>query len=191
MDIIVQKKDEVYVKIDAEAHITRELSDYFRFRVPGYQFMPSFRSKKWDGYIYLFSYLNYTLYYGLLDYLATFAKDREYTIEYEFDYPKNNDVSLQDFKHFIDSVPTELVPRDYQLEAVHHAINKERSLLLSPTASGKSLIIYYLIRYYYPKKSLIVVPTISLVYQMYSDFEEYANNEFNIEKNVHKIYGGQ
>ena len=78
MDIIVQKKDEVYVKIDAEAHITRELSDYFRFRVPGYQFMPSFRSKKWDGYIYLFSYLNYTLYYGLLDYLDTFAKDREY-----------------------------------------------------------------------------------------------------------------
>ena len=191
MDIIVQKKDEVYVKIDAEAHITRELSDYFRFRVPGYQFMPSFRSKKWDGYIYLFSYLNYTLYYGLLDYLATFAKDREYSIKYEFDYPKNNDVSLQDFKYFIDSVPTELIPRDYQLAAVHHAINKERSLLLSPTASGKSLIIYYLIRYYYPKKSLIVVPTISLVYQMYSDFEEYANSEFNIEKNVHKIYGGQ
>ena len=191
MDIIVQKKDEVYVKIDAEAHITRELSDYFRFRVPGYQFMPSFRSKKWDGYIYLFSYLNYTLYYGLLDYLDTFAKDREYSIKYEFDYPKNNDVSLQDFKYFIDSVPTELIPRDYQLEAVHHAINKERSLLLSPTASGKSLIIYYLIRYYYPKKSLIVVPTISLVYQMYSDFEEYANSEFNIEKNVHKIYGGQ
>ena len=81
-DIIVQKKDEVYVKVDAEPHITRELSDYFRFRVPGFQYMPSFRSKKWDGYIYLFSYLNYTLYLGLLDYLSTFAEDRKYTIEY-------------------------------------------------------------------------------------------------------------
>ena len=191
-DIIVQKKDEVYVKVDAEPHITRELSDYFRFRVPGFQYMPSFRSKKWDGYIYLFSYLNYTLYYGLLDYLSTFAEDRKYTIEYEFDYPKDNNVSLQDFKNFIDSVPTKLVPRDYQLEAVHHAINKERALLVSPTASGKSLIIYYLIRYYYPKKALIVVPTISLVYQMYTDFEEYAKGDnFEVEESVHKIYGGQ
>ncbi len=112
MDIVVQKKDEVYVVVRAEAHITRELSDYFRFRVPGYQFMPSFRSKKWDGYIYLFSYINNTLYCGLLDRLVSFAKDREYTIDYEFDYPKDNKVSLQDFKKFIDSVPTKLVPRD-------------------------------------------------------------------------------
>ena len=191
MDIIVQKKDEVHVVVRAEPHITRELSDYFRFRVPGYQFMPSFRSKKWDGYIYLFSYINNTLYCGLLDRLVSFAKDREYTIDYEFDYPKDNNVSLQDFKKFIDSVPTKLVPRDYQLEAVHHAINKERTLLVSPTASGKSLIIYYLVRYHYPQKTLIVVPTISLVYQMYTDFEGYADKNFEVENFVHKIYGGQ
>ena len=191
MDIVVQKKDEVYVVVRAEPHITRELSDYFRFRVPGYQFMPSFRSKKWDGYIYLFSYINNTLYCGLLDRLVSFAKDREYTIDYEFDYPKDNNVSLQDFKKFIDSVPTKLVPRDYQLEAVHHAINKERTLLVSPTASGKSLIIYYLVRYHYPQKTLIVVPTISLVYQMYTDFEGYADKNFEVENFVHKIYGGQ
>ena len=35
--------------------------------------------------------------------------------------------------------------RDYQKEAFVHAVKKNRCLLLSPTASGKSLIIYLII----------------------------------------------
>ena len=66
-------------------------------------------------------------------------------------------------------------------------------LISGPTASGKSLIIYYLIRYYFPEKSLVIVPTLSLVSQMYSDFEAYAKADktFEVEKFVHKIFGGQ
>jgi len=66
--------------------------------------------------------------------------------------------------------------RDYQIDAVHHAISRGRALLVSPTASGKSLIIYSLVRYYHMMglKTLILVPTTSLVEQMYSDFEDYG-----------------
>ena len=56
------------------------------------------------------------------------------------------------------------------------AISRNRSLIVSPTASGKSLIIYALTRYYQMAglKTLILVPTTSLVEQMYSDFEDYG-----------------
>ena len=69
---------------------------------------------------------------------------------------------------------TPIHPRDYQVNAVDFAIRKHRALLLSPTASGKSLIIYILVRYYElllksqdNDRILILVPTTSLVEQMW------------------------
>jgi len=79
---------------------------------------------------------------------------------------------------------------------VHHAMQEERCLLLSPTGSGKSLIIYSLLRYYLDKipkdkKVLIIVPTVSLVEQMISDFTDYSSaNGWSVDKNCHKIMAG-
>ena len=84
--------------------------------------------------------------------------------------------------------------RDYQKEAVTQAITTGRTLLLSPTASGKSLIIYSLIRYHQLKgrKQLIIVPTTSLVEQMYGDFQDYSSaNGWKVQENCHRIYGGK
>ena len=64
-----------------------------------------------------------------------------------------------------------------------------RALLLSPTASGKSLIIYLLFRQlheYQNLKGLIIVPTTSLVEQLFSDFGDY--NDGTMETLVHRIY---
>ena len=78
-------------------------------------------------------------------------------------------------------------PRDYQIDAFNTAIKYGRQLLLSPTASGKSLIIYiYLLTRYYNKKTVIIVPTTSLVEQMSKDFEDYG-----YDKKICKIYSGQ
>ena len=88
-----------------------------------------------------------------------------------------------------------ITPRDYQLDALSHALHRKSSLLLSPTASGKSLIIYLAIRYYlemYDRNVLIIVPTTSLVEQMYSDFGDYsAKDEWSVEDNCHRIYSGK
>ena len=54
--IIIEKKDEVYLTIDAESDIRRELSEFFTFEVPGYKFMPQYRNRYWDGKIRLFKY---------------------------------------------------------------------------------------------------------------------------------------
>ena len=75
-------------------------------------------------------------------------------------------------------------PRDYQLQAFAHGVRNSRAMLLSPTASGKSLIIYLLSRYY-NKRTLIIVPTVSLVKQMIGDFQSYGYND-----DIHGITAG-
>ena len=57
-------------------------------------------------------------------------------------------------------------------------------MLVSPTASGKSMIIYMLARYY-PMKKLIIVPTTGLVAQLASDFHEYGYAD-----DIHMITAG-
>ena len=81
-------------------------------------------------------------------------------------------------------------PRKYQIEGVYDALKHNRKLLISPTASGKSLMIYTLVRYYVDKgeKILLVVPTTSLVEQMYKDFQDYG---WNAESYCHLIYAGK
>ena len=81
-------------------------------------------------------------------------------------------------------------PRDYQIDGVYDALRHRRRLLLSPTASGKSLMIYSLVRYYIDKhqKILLVVPTTSLVEQMYKDFEDYG---WDSSSYCHRIYSGR
>ncbi len=191
-EILMEKDSEVYVRLICEPGVKMELNHYFRFRPNGYQFMPMYRRKKWDGYVYLFNMDSHRIYAGLKPEIARFANDREYKIiDNTGDFFE--EISNENYFNFLTSFPCDYKLRDYQSFAVRHSIDKKRCLLLSPTASGKSLIIYYLIRYYFPEKSLIIVPTLSLVSQMYSDFEAYAKKDdsFEVEKSVHKIFGGQ
>jgi superfamily II DNA or RNA helicase len=196
-DVIVNKKDEVYAKITCERHVAKELSQYFEFFVPGYQFVPAYRNKIWDGKIRLFNLQSFTLYLGLLQYLELFCEEREYTIEYQDNVDVENEYPLYHAKKFVESLNLHargepLEARDYQIDAFVHAMQRKRALLLSPTASGKSLIIYLIfqqLRKYQNLKGLVVVPTTSLVEQLYSDFADY-NNE-NMEPLLHRIYQGK
>ena len=190
MEILMEKESEVYLKLSCEPGIRMELNQYFRFRPKNYQFMPMFRRRKWDGYVYLFNFDNGRIYYGLKKEVQRFANDREYKLIDQTNDPLEI-ISNEKYYEFLTSFPCQYKLRDYQSNAVRHSINERRCVLLSPTASGKSLIIYYLIRYYYPKKSLIIVPTLSLVSQMYTDFQSYADKNFEVENLVHKIFGGQ
>jgi superfamily II DNA or RNA helicase len=184
--IIIHKLDEVYNKIECDPSTGFELNDYFTFDVPGAKFMPSYRNKIWDGKVRLFNALTCTLYSGLNRYVEEFCKARNYEIEYAYDN-SYEEFSLKEAKEFISKLNLKLQPRDYQLEAFVHAVRCRRSLLLSPTASGKSLIIYLLTRYY-NARTLIIVPTTSLVSQLASDFADYG---FDAIKHIHRIYAGQ
>ena len=179
----ISKVNDVYIRVDCEPSIAYELSDYFTFMVPDAKFHPLYRNKVWDGKIRLYHVMTHLIYAGLFYNVLAFARSREYRVEFVDEF---NDVafSLVEAKEFSKQLGLPLEPRDYQLEAVAHGVRKSRSLLLSPTASGKSLIIYLLTQYY-RKKTLIIVPTISLVHQMAGDFESYG-----YKGGCHKITAG-
>lgn len=190
-DLIIKNVNEVYVSIDCSDSISYELRDEFTFMVPGAQFSPQFRSKIWDGKIRLFDIRKRQIYRGLLSHIIDFCDSRDYTYEYE-DEIYDTEFSLNEAKQFIETLNLKIEPRDYQIDAFVHAIRNKRSLLLSPTASGKSLIIYLILRYLYERqdirKFLIIVPTVSLVSQLYSDFSDYG---FDSDTYIHRVFSGQ
>lgn len=201
-DLTILKKNEVYLKIICERSLAQELSEYFTFFVPGYQFTPAYRNKIWDGKIRLFDLRSFEIYHGLLTYIESFCAERNYTFEYGEPRPDlTDDYSEYHADKFIQILnvhsrgePIEV--RDYQKTAFVNAMRNRRGLYLSPTASGKSLIIYMLIRQFMMfkdcKKGLIIVPTTSLVEQLYNDFADYSTeNGFVVSENVHRVYQGR
>ena len=189
--MIISKKNEVHLCVKTEPNYARELSDFFTFEVPGARFMPTYRNRIWDGKIRLYSVASNEIYVGLLPYIEEFAKRNEIDIEYKEGVLNERKYGTSELDKFVRGVSpkskgTILQIRDYQMAAFVHAVRNDRSLLLSPTASGKSLIIYLLTRWYESGKVLILVPTTSLVEQMYSDFVDYGYNE----KMMQRIYQG-
>ena len=201
-DLIVQKKNESYLYVECDPGIGRELADFFTFFVPGYKFMPAYKNKIWDGKIRLYDQRTKTLPAGLLNYLPEFADVRDYSIRYEnSDHYGMPDTKEEPVLDYLDEMTLtvkgeRITPHDFQVDAIKHALCETRSILLSPTASGKSLIIYGLVRWYLKHNDgaiLIVVPTTSLVEQMYSDFGDYSQFDegFDVGDMCHKIYAGK
>ena len=182
--VVVSKVDEVFMKVDCDDGLARDLYDFFSFTVPNAKFMPSYKNRYWDGKVRLFSIKTKKIYIGLLPYVDEFCRERG------FDFSGIEDVIGEKQREkcsqsWLADLNLPFEPRDYQIDAFNTAIQYGRQLLLSPTASGKSLIIYLLARYY-NKKTVIIVPTTSLVEQMTKDFIDYG-----YEERICKIYSGQ
>ena len=193
--LIISKKNEVYLHIQADPHVYYELKDQFTFEVPGAKFMPQYKSRYWDGRIYLFNVQTGEIYVGLLDKIIRFCETHDYTYEfvenkfYGLPFEVNEMISKEGVKDYMTSI-SKHPPRDYQVEGVYDALRHNRKLLISPTASGKSLMIYSITRYYVEKGQniLVIVPTTSLVEQMYKDFADYG---WDVGSYCHKIYAGK
>lgn len=207
VNIKIWKKNESIALVDCDPGIAQGLSEYFSFFVPGYKYMKLYKRKIWDGKIRLFNVNSHELPAGLYPFVEEFCKRNNYSLlTKSSDYGSLLDKDEQDpnqiYEYIKDLKLTSrgqnIEIRDYQFDAVMKALNLNRCVLLSPTGSGKSLIIYCLSQIWlkyltdgfrYPKSGrvLIVVPTTSLVEQMQKDFVDYGLNE----KAVHKIYSGK
>ena len=194
-DLVIKKKNEVFLEIKCDPHIRHELSDEFTFDVPGAKFMPQYRSKYWDGKIRLYNINKGEIYVGLLDKVASFCKRYNYQFEFEdnkhygLPYQEDEKIGREGVKDYLTHI-SKYKPRDYQIDGVYDALKRNRRLIISPTGSGKSLMIYAITRYHAEsgRKVLIVVPTTSLVEQMYKDFEDYG---WESERYCHRIYAGK
>ena len=196
-DLVIQKKNEVYLKVQAEPHLHKEAAEFFTFEIPSAKYMQKTRRYKgWDGKVRLYSPATGEIYCGLVDYLTDWAKDRGYQVEYleseHFGHPKDQNelITPESVVGFVKALRLPVKVRDYQYAAIYESLRYNRALLLSPTASGKSLMIYSLVRFHVNVKRnvLIIVPTTSLVEQMYKDFKEYG---WNVKDHCHRIYGGK
>lgn len=189
--LVIEKINDVTIKVHCEQDVAQELSDYFTFTVPGAKFLPQVRKRHWDGKIRLFSAATHLIYAGLKLRVEIFARERNYEVDFinREDF-LDKEYSIKEANEYIKSLGLTLEPRDYQVEAFAHAVRTSRCVLLSPTASGKSLIIYLICRKTYTpgKKILVIVPTTSLVHQMASDFEEYSGIDSN--QFCHRILSG-
>ena len=201
MDIEVESIDEVRYYVKTDKGIKQELRDYFSFMVPGAQYMPMFKKRLWDGKIRLYDILSSTLPRGLKTYLNKFCEDRKYSInikESKNDLCVKEDQLLQFYDSLQVSVKKQAVKmHSHQQQAILHALNHHRCVLISPTGSGKSLIIYVLVRFLQSvlksdRKILILVPTVGLVNQMESDFFDYSKNDksWSCKKYIQKIMAG-
>lgn len=196
--ITIEKINNVHLRICSDSGIEQELSEFFQFRVEGYKFMPAYRAGAFDGFIRLYDLRRKTLYVGLLNYVLEFAKRNDYEVKFINDVVSITDISIEDIKLYCAKLdlhgrgePIDI--RDYQIDAIHKAIHDQRTLLLSPTASGKSLIIYSVMRHHLDqgRKCIIVVPTVSLVEQLHKDFEDYSSaNGWKTSKHCQKLYSG-
>ncbi len=190
-DVILHKLNEAYIKVECEKSISQELSSYFSFRVPGYQFVPAYKTKLWDGFIRLYDLRTNQIYHGLVPYIEKFCAERNYTSEINSEINVTESFSLVEAVDFVRTLDLPHEIRDYQLNAFVQAVRNRRLLLLSPTASGKSLILYVILRWLQEsdyKRGLLIVPTTSLVEQMYTDFESYG---YDSEKYCHRQYSGK
>lgn len=195
MILKIEKLDEVYVRIFSDSSIEQELVDFFTYEYPGARFTPQFRARLWDGKVRLYDGIRKTLYLGLVPYVEQFAVSNGYAVEYVNTVSVVNDIKTTDLESFVTALelPEKIEIRDYQIEAMTTAVAKERTLLLSPTASGKSFIIYSIMRWHLNagRKCIIIVPTTSLVEQLYTDFEDYSTvNQWPVKEHCQKLYSG-
>ena len=193
--IFVRIVNNVFFVLKTEMHQDRELSDYFSCYVKDYKFMPKYRNGVWDGKVRFYNLRDRTLPIGLLPELLKFCSRYDYELVPEYDQnillPKTYHECQ--YQEFLSSIPlsTKYKPRDYQEEAFKKLVTASRGVAQVSTGLGKSLIIYMLTNYVQrqSKKVLIIVPSITLVNQLYDDFKNYGFGD-SVSERVTKVYSG-
>lgn len=200
INLTIDKQDETYliVRVDDDA-MRKNLDQYFCYKPKNVQFTPRYKAAKgkWDGSTHLYNVPTGKIFSGLFWHIVKFAEDNDLNVVYNY-VPETNNVTIEQTINFIDrlkmhtsGVPLEVY--DYQIEAVYHTLKYSRALLLSPTSSGKSAIIYVLVRALLSKKKriLISVPSTMLVNQLIDDFKDYSSEvSWDAEKACTSVFYG-
>ena len=205
MKIEIVKVNEVYIKVYSDINIETEIKDYFTFKSPGYQFHPKYKARLWDGNISLYDIRTKQLPIGLYPRLVDFCNESKIDIVFRecerfSAVYQENDISLEEVQAYVNDLNPysrnePITAREYQISAIQKAISQKRVTLISPTSSGKSLLIYCIIRHILEEnpesRVLLLVPNVQLVNQMFGDFQDYSShNDWSVDKYCQKLYSG-
>lgn len=193
--ITINKLNEVTALIKCSESQAMELYNFFAEYAPNYIWHPKYKAGFWDGKLRFFNKQTRQLPMGLLPNLARFCSKFGYQFKFGFDpstlCSKFNEDDLYKVYDEIFSLESGIYPRDYQHNSILKSLNSCRGINRLSTGAGKSVIIYALARIYTAQKknTVLIVPNVSLVEQMYSDFKLYSGKE--PDSYATKLYAGQ
>lgn len=174
-DIHLKFIDNVYMKVECDLGIHKELSEFLSFYAPNYKFHPKVKARMWDGKIRLLNTMTATCYVGLSQVIKKFCDSRGYSFTFDDEFYYENCSEHELTKHIQSlNIPEKFQSRDYQFQSILKCIRSKRRTLISPTSSGKSFMIYVLSQWYKKEKCLIIVPTTALVLQFKDDIYSYG-----------------
>lgn len=206
MIVEVIKVNESFIKVYSDFNVENEIRDYFTFKAPGYQFHPKYKARMWDGNVSMYNLKTKQLPIGLYYRLVEYCNENGLEIKFKecerfSEVTIANDVTLEETQEYVNDLNLwskngPITARDYQVKAINKAITERRVTLISPTSSGKSLIIYCIIRWILESdpdgRILLLVPNVTLVNQMMGDFKEYSEqNGWDVDKHCQRLYSGQ
>jgi hypothetical protein len=171
----LEKIDDVYLRVCCEESTARDLQESFTFFAPGAEWSPKFKAGFWDGKIHLFNMRDRAIYLGLYAKVYRWLVEHHYEVEVDRAVIPQKKFSHDQATEFVASLnlPSKFETRSYQTSEFIECVRNRRLILLSPTGSGKSLLIYLLFRYF-NQKTLIIEDRTSLIYQMFGDFKDYG-----------------
>ena len=195
MTVELKYHDEVFLKVETEDRgIFRELYENYSFESPGAKFDPRVINRQWDGIIHLLSGRTNLIYAGLKDSIINYCNSNDIKVTSNYDL-EDKTITRELIQKFVDFYEIKsnnevIVPHNFQVEGIYKALRYKRQLLLSPTSSGKSLMIGFLFQWHrkHNRKILLIVPTVQLVEQMRSDIVEYFGDD--IDQHIHCVSAG-
>ena len=161
----------------------------FTHKVKGYFWSPKYKAGMWNGKSSLVTEAG-TFPYGLLpDFLRESKNHPDVKIEVDQevkDLFKGDEIDIK--------YDLSLTPHPYQREAVEYCLRYTKGIIRSATASGKSLVISYIIKNLFDnreitkvRRAVIIVPSKGLVEQFYTDMEDYGLQKEYIGRIYDKI----
>jgi superfamily II DNA or RNA helicase len=205
MQVEISKINESFIKVFSSFEIEQEIRDYFTFFAPGHLFHPKFKARLWDGTVSLYNNRTKLLPIGLYSKLEEFCTEQSLEIKFiqndrYSSVVDKNDISIEEIQAFVNDLDiwsknTPITARDYQVSAIHKSIQDKRITMVSPTSSGKSLLLYAIIRWILETdpdaRVLLIVPNVTLVNQMFGDFKDYSShNNWNVDEHCQRLYSG-
>lgn len=191
--VVVTQPNDVFVRVAASPETKKDLASFFSFEDKGSSFIrmqarravargkaspAQRRLAAWDGRIHLFHAASGNLYRGLLGHLITYCAERRIPIRLTDEVCAHELVFDEDIEAFLaaQNIPFEL--HKHQRDAFDVAVKNQRALVVSPTSSGKSLIIFLISRWLAAKKvrHLVIVGRKGLALQLRDNFTEYGGS---------------
>jgi len=176
-------EDEVNIKIEGlDVDVRRKLANALKFEVPYAKYMPQYKLGRWDGKVAFFGIGGS----GYVNHLNTVSEvlqrnnvqiadieDRRHPIQLNFT-PVTERYWADQGVCWPEGHPvagTEIILRDYQVEAINNFLSHPQSLQQIATGAGKTITTATLSHIAEPYgRSLVIVPNKSLVEQTEEDY---------------------